>query len=164
MFNVFVFFFFFFSSRRRHTRFDCDWSSDVCSSDLSLKPHLQRQGPTGDVVRPFGFALRCQTVRIDLRRKQSQDVGSLRLVEKHDVAAERDFHRHWLVDYGAIGAKLLRWSVCSLQDLWSMREMQLLVQPVNFDALADERFDHLCEGLITSLSRRQQVRQWFVKL
>src|SRR2546430_4813843 len=28
------FHFFFFSSRRRHTRFDCDWSSDVCSSDL----------------------------------------------------------------------------------------------------------------------------------
>src|SRR5688572_31604357 len=26
--------YFFFSSRRRHTRFDCDWSSDVCSSDL----------------------------------------------------------------------------------------------------------------------------------
>src|SRR2546430_13561374 len=25
---------FLFSSRRRHTRFDCDWSSDVCSSDL----------------------------------------------------------------------------------------------------------------------------------
>src|SRR2546430_4093943 len=29
-------FFFFFSSRRRHTRFDCDWSSDVCSSDLDV--------------------------------------------------------------------------------------------------------------------------------
>src|SRR5256886_14656324 len=29
-----MFVFFFFSSRRRHTRFDCDWSSDVCSSDL----------------------------------------------------------------------------------------------------------------------------------
>src|SRR5260370_32358874 len=28
------FFYFFFSSRRRHTRFKCDWSSDVCSSDL----------------------------------------------------------------------------------------------------------------------------------
>src|SRR4030066_120246 len=27
-------FFFFCSSRRRHTRFKCDWSSDVCSSDL----------------------------------------------------------------------------------------------------------------------------------
>src|SRR5205085_7750429 len=30
-----LFVLFFFSSRRRHTRFDCDWSSDVCSSDLS---------------------------------------------------------------------------------------------------------------------------------
>src|SRR5256886_7950179 len=30
--------FFFFSSRRRHTRFDCDWSSDVCSSDLGYLP------------------------------------------------------------------------------------------------------------------------------
>src|SRR6266853_5863676 len=30
--------FFFFSSRRRHTRFDCDWSSDVCSSDLRREP------------------------------------------------------------------------------------------------------------------------------
>src|SRR2546430_4182575 len=29
-----LYFDFFFSSRRRHTRFDCDWSSDVCSSDL----------------------------------------------------------------------------------------------------------------------------------
>src|SRR5438034_8142232 len=29
-----VFVFFFFSSRRRHTRSLCDWSSDVCSSDL----------------------------------------------------------------------------------------------------------------------------------
>src|SRR5688572_32246814 len=34
LFNSAVFYSFFFSSRRRHTRFDCDWSSDVCSSDL----------------------------------------------------------------------------------------------------------------------------------
>src|SRR5260370_17531353 len=32
--SVFHIPFFFFSSRRRHTRFKCDWSSDVCSSDL----------------------------------------------------------------------------------------------------------------------------------
>src|SRR5256886_11803067 len=31
---MYLLLFFFFSSRRRHTRFDCDWSSDVCSSDL----------------------------------------------------------------------------------------------------------------------------------
>src|SRR5437868_14445266 len=32
-----MFFVFFFSSRRRHTRSKRDWSSDVCSSDLSLR-------------------------------------------------------------------------------------------------------------------------------
>src|SRR2546430_12490265 len=43
---------FFFSSRRRHTRFDCDWSSDVCSSDLvevvdlvGAAADVQRGGP-----------------------------------------------------------------------------------------------------------------------
>src|SRR5260370_41146454 len=34
IFRYHLFYFFFFSSRRRHTRFKCDWSSDVCSSDL----------------------------------------------------------------------------------------------------------------------------------
>src|ERR1035441_11010199 len=33
--RIHVLFFFFFSSRRRHTRCLSDWSSDVCSSDLS---------------------------------------------------------------------------------------------------------------------------------
>src|SRR5688572_31923711 len=33
---------FFFSSRRRHTRFDCDWSSDVCSSDLHRRIEARR--------------------------------------------------------------------------------------------------------------------------
>src|SRR2546430_13510689 len=33
---------FFFSSRRRHTRFDCDWSSDVCSSDLDKAQDQKR--------------------------------------------------------------------------------------------------------------------------
>src|SRR5205085_8253704 len=43
---------FFFSSRRRHTRFDCDWSSDVCSSDLWTRP------VNGTLHLPFpGFAL-----------------------------------------------------------------------------------------------------------
>src|SRR4030066_1782076 len=50
--------FFFFSSRRRHTRFKCDWSSDVCSSDLLWGYNGQSPGPTiecveGDKVRIF---------------------------------------------------------------------------------------------------------------
>src|SRR2546427_780994 len=47
---------FFFSSRRRHTRFDCDWSSDVCSSDLlpvGRTTPLDNPFPSG-VVRPTG--------------------------------------------------------------------------------------------------------------
>src|SRR5882762_10590561 len=41
--------FFFFSSRRRHTRFKCEWSSDVCSSDLrsSGVPFAYAAGRTG---------------------------------------------------------------------------------------------------------------------
>src|SRR5438132_7804491 len=36
---------FFFSSRRRHTRSLCDWSSDVCSSDLHFlgNPRCRRE-------------------------------------------------------------------------------------------------------------------------
>src|SRR3989442_2246434 len=39
--------FFFFTSRRRHTRCGRDWSSDVCSSDLSLQldPPPDRRQP-----------------------------------------------------------------------------------------------------------------------
>src|SRR5689334_24095798 len=36
LYSIFFIFFFFFSSRRRHTRWNCDWSSDVCSSDLAV--------------------------------------------------------------------------------------------------------------------------------
>src|SRR5215475_15482559 len=41
--------FFFFSSRRRHTRFSRDWSSDVCSSDLTDERIIRREGLSGYV-------------------------------------------------------------------------------------------------------------------
>src|SRR5690349_23019837 len=46
---VFVFIFFFFSSRRRHTRSLRDWSSDVCSSDLSQPSSIAGGAP--DLLR-----------------------------------------------------------------------------------------------------------------
>src|SRR5205085_3450551 len=46
----FFFFFFFFSSRRRHTRFDCDWSSDVCSSDLPSPTRVGGVEPAVDAL------------------------------------------------------------------------------------------------------------------
>src|SRR5256886_10825234 len=34
---------FFISGRRRHRSFDCDWSSDVCSSDLVGQPRVDHR-------------------------------------------------------------------------------------------------------------------------
>src|SRR5690625_6561989 len=48
--------FFFFSSRRRHTRWPRDWSSDVCSSDLTSRyssmPHLPPSRPRPEYFTP----------------------------------------------------------------------------------------------------------------
>src|SRR5438477_9514437 len=46
---MFVFVFFFFSSRRRHTRLTCDWSSDVCSSDLVPFLEVNYDGLVNDI-------------------------------------------------------------------------------------------------------------------
>src|SRR5260370_4861744 len=45
-------YFFFFSSRRRHTRFKCDWSSDVCSSDLRFSTASTRTARRPGVMWP----------------------------------------------------------------------------------------------------------------
>src|SRR2546430_4503452 len=54
---------FFFSSRRRHTRFDCDWSSDVCSSDLMKRfVLLDEPGKATISANPSGRPIvRCET-------------------------------------------------------------------------------------------------------
>src|SRR5205807_5634876 len=40
---IIILFCFFFSSRRRHTRLQGDWSSDVCSSDLTSSTSKARE-------------------------------------------------------------------------------------------------------------------------
>src|SRR2546430_4500941 len=63
---------FFFSSRRRHTRFDCDWSSDVCSSDLpdteqQLLAYFSKPPVTYDSkgnIKSYGFSL-LNPLRVD---------------------------------------------------------------------------------------------------
>src|SRR2546430_13048912 len=81
--------FFFFSSRRRHTRFDCDWSSDVCSSDLKsdlLHPLEQGRGDCAEALTYAGarrvcspgskFARIAKTVlRMFLERSEERRVG-----------------------------------------------------------------------------------------
>src|SRR6266850_3574695 len=60
--------FFFFSSRRRHTRLQGDWSSDVCSSDLSQpgKRHLTIKHPVGVVaaISPWNFPVTLQARKL----------------------------------------------------------------------------------------------------
>src|SRR5260370_35255249 len=53
-----VLLFFFFSSRRRHTRFKCDWSSDVCSSDLSdaLRQRYLPRVARGEAIAAFALS------------------------------------------------------------------------------------------------------------
>src|SRR5207302_3992880 len=43
-----------FSSRRRHTRFSRDWSSDVCSSDLTWQLNLLSCGRRGRISEGVG--------------------------------------------------------------------------------------------------------------
>src|SRR2546430_5990395 len=86
--------FFFFSSRRRHTRFDCDWSSDVCSSDLSTK-YVQAPSKdchtsyacSGFTVLAHGFLV--ATVGSFLSQVQSRDkFGDLLRSEERRVGKE----------------------------------------------------------------------------
>src|SRR5438309_5172771 len=74
---IFVFVFFFFSSRRRHTRWNCDWSSDVCSSDLRGRPRAE----AGRSLQVIGVDLlhdRSEERRVG----KSVDLGGRRIIKK----------------------------------------------------------------------------------
>src|SRR2546427_7678613 len=68
--------FFFFSSRRRHTRFDCDWSSDVCSSDLPMKIQFPMSEKTASYAIPFPFKVENRVVLDSfMARSEERRVG-----------------------------------------------------------------------------------------
>src|SRR5260370_25272646 len=90
--------FFFFSSRRRHTRFKCDWSSDVCSSDLLLdiRDTLQiSPGQQKDVRDQDDFfrLLRRNTEAAGIFVQLAGDLGSW-----HTAIAPEEFRGFALVD------------------------------------------------------------------
>src|SRR5438876_11762371 len=83
----YFFFFFFFSSRRRHTRWTGDWSSDVCSSDLSRPSTAQctNTSPPPRSRKASTSAARCgiQSPRSEERRVgKSVDLGGRRIIKK----------------------------------------------------------------------------------
>src|SRR5260370_27230819 len=65
---AYAIYFFFFSSRRRHTRFKCDWSSDVCSSDLR-NCTVSAEQCTSDTIS--GCFVRCVLRRIRMMRQET---------------------------------------------------------------------------------------------
>src|SRR5207249_5829725 len=83
--------FFFFSSRRRHTRSKRDWSSDVCSSDLSIREgrEAHNQGhPTG-TVRGGGTAVRVRSRKYGLCRHKVNPIYFLITSEARDLQLKR---------------------------------------------------------------------------
>src|SRR2546430_9190144 len=66
----------FFSSRRRHTRFACDWSSEVCSSDL---PPGEPPRPQGQGARRDGAAVgKVLIPALDRQMANGSDAGGVR--------------------------------------------------------------------------------------
>src|SRR5437868_10046372 len=82
LFFYVFFFFFFFSSRRRHTRSKRDWSSDVCSSDLTRC----RRWP-----RPSGRGIGAEA-RSNLRNAQAAE--DRRPILLDDIAASGETKPH----------------------------------------------------------------------
>src|SRR5580698_11375445 len=78
IFDAFIIFFF-FSSRRRHTRLTCDWSSDVCSSDLALGSSRRESRAHSCAAADRG----CRRARSEERRVgKSVDRGGRRIIRK----------------------------------------------------------------------------------
>src|SRR5207302_2486261 len=85
---VFFCFFFFFSSRRRHTRFSRDWSSDVCSSDLTLYRSPTDVGRRGALGTSSLSEVSSSHRTIRRRRRHHRAAR-----ERHDLAVQRDTDR-----------------------------------------------------------------------
>src|SRR6266480_7267124 len=81
-------FFFFFSSRRRHTRLTCDWSSDVCSSDLDPRLEPAKLLLLGEEIEVADLPV----ARIDaeLVREPPEDVDALQ--GKADLGLGRELN------------------------------------------------------------------------
>src|SRR2546430_4000274 len=100
--------FFFFSSRRRHTRFDCDWSSDVCSSDLFplQRAEILKPAQVVKVDLAVVLALRSEehtselqsqsnlVCRLLLEKKKKNNDNQLRDKHTKDTKRQRSWHTH----------------------------------------------------------------------
>src|SRR3989454_540295 len=99
--------FFFFSSRRRHTRLQGDWSSDVCSSDLTrgILAHLNSEAELGGVV---GHEIGHVTARHSVSQLSKQQLAQLGLAV--GSIASPEFGRYAGLAGQALGVLFLKYS------------------------------------------------------
>src|SRR5437763_14380980 len=89
---------FFFSSRRRHTRYIGDWSSDVCSSDLILRPLVTEKGMHRSTRNnQYAFQVHLQATKDDVRRSEERRVGKecRSWWSSDNTQQKRDKNRKW---------------------------------------------------------------------
>src|SRR5439155_18345352 len=75
--------FFFFSSRRRHTRWPRDWSSDVCSSDLSSRRITSGDATgTAHLAQSISTALLTHSYRTNLADWEGEKQSAISLTDR----------------------------------------------------------------------------------
>src|SRR5205085_6980439 len=99
-------------SRRRHTRFDCDWSSDVCSSDLDESQYAFWHV----LVRDVAYAQLPRGERAEKHRLAAEWIESL-APDRADLSELLAHHYTSALEY----ARLAR------QEIWGLEERASVV-------------------------------------
>src|SRR5690606_39842631 len=80
---------FFSASRRRHTRFSRDWSSDVCSSDLSALSTGANQAKMRIACLEESLARQAERHGMQIAEMEAHFVQKLTEVDRKSVVRER---------------------------------------------------------------------------
>src|SRR5260370_10155009 len=105
--------FFFFSSRRRHTRFKCDWSSDVCSSDLGRPIYTAPSHTRTLAFRPSGGSIRPQG---------REELTGMRRLNRRNIMARPDYSMRQLLEAGVhFGHQAHRWNPKMAEYIFGVR-------------------------------------------
>src|SRR4051812_49546027 len=110
---------FFFSSRRRHTRLTCDWSSDVCSSDLIVDQYRGEASALWTDGEPDGAEVLRRLKALPGFGEQKAKIFLALLGKQYGVTPKG--WREAAGDYGKAGSHL---SVADIVDAGSLEQVR----------------------------------------